>query len=261
MRFYWLRLTVLSAVFFFSWGQIFSTLLASGLVWSVTESRLSSRDDYALQTKLFQANTTKHYDAVIFGDSGFSESLRFALHGRAILDLSLPKVRLSDVQDIVDVIKGLSFDFLILQDAPHFWTNVSPTAPEQNIDQWRLHRSGPLVLVTNRAVRTFWQTLDDWAVGGSAATLDNSSPYFIESLRNAKFQFPPTRDRSAIKVILSQPASLRSKMLWIADLSRLPPDTPANLIADFETALRDKHTLGQLGKHVSYSEAAAILAD
>lgn len=250
-RAWWLPFLALSAAAFLAWSQVFAGLLATRWLWDRLESRLAARPDHALEAALFAIDPGTAHGTVVFGGSRFVHEVRAAIGESGSVGVAVETDRLDTVVGFLESIESFAFERVLVQELPSFWSTYEPLSPVQRLDEWRFHVGGEPA-PRDAPARVFWRALTEWAAGPEGHESERWERVAGEpSLMNVTFAFPPPRGRPDLHRLAALPASLRARLVWVADASGLPPDTPPDLVRDFRAGLHDPRTLGRLGPHVT----------
>jgi len=240
---------LVAALAYVAWGQLFAGVTASRALWGWLDGRLAERPGQGLQAALFAVPPDRHHEWLVFGVGPFVEAVRRAVGEERSAGVVLATDRLDAVVDFVECAEGLSYGRALLQNRPYFWSNLDPTSPSEDTVLWR---AAGLGLASRRGgAADFWHELEIWAQGpGTRAARREWAPVRGGSLAGVHVGFPPPMHRAAWNRLRRLPEATRARLVWVADTTRLPPDTPPDLVPDFLAALDDPEALGWLGRHV-----------
>jgi len=227
-----LRQPFLIALSVMIWLLIADLLIATGALHHLVSLKPSTMRAQSLEQQLFALKRSDFQD-IIIGDPLFIEKARAALEGgpEEMFFLTLPGFHLADVATVAKAIRRrLTFERLVLQASPHFWSDLWMRQPALTIDLWlgygetrwpQLKRAGLVFEVLAERLETIGK--DDRERWTRPPTLRGIS--FVETPRKT------SRMQKSLEGL--KPDGLQA-VYWIADIDHLAADIGPALQQPFD---------------------------
>jgi len=231
------------------WAQIIDLSVASGALWTFTETRIRRLPQYRSAISYREAATDGNYSAVVIGNANFNRLVANIIPYRTrIAKVYSPQRDLRDTETVIQLFRKAEVEFIIVQNLPTLWSDFlgRGRAPKINTKLLKYELTWKFSLFPIDGVKLFFTTLSDWA---RAAPKQKHTPIRPATLKGVVFSVNPRHARflRAIK-------KLRSKLYWVTDYDTLPVTTNKQLVDSFETYFSEKKFSRRYGRFLKIGE-------